>query len=127
MYPIEFMSCVSGLINALRLTPMSSSKWKFPESALVGRACVHCKPAVVVLTRRSDSEFFAAGKNPFVSLNFNALRELAAPRVLVLTFYTVCRLENICRYISLLPFSTQALAMKLVYSAPLWQLVSLWE
>ena len=59
MYPIEFMSCVSGLINALGLTPMSSSKLKFPELARVG--CVAFttkrfvldatifKPAVVVL------------------------------------------------------------------------------
>ena len=60
MYPIEFMSCVSGLINALGLIPMSSSKWKFPVLARAGRApftterfvleATICKPAVVVLT-----------------------------------------------------------------------------
>ena len=60
VYPIEFMSCVSGLINALGLTPMSSSKGKFQKSARVGRAAFTTKrftldstifkPAVVVLT-----------------------------------------------------------------------------
>ena len=60
MYPIEFMSCVSGLINTPGLIPMSSSKWKFPVLVRAGRVAFAaqrfileatiCKPAVVVLT-----------------------------------------------------------------------------
>ena len=58
MYPIEFMSGVSGLINTLGLIRMSSSKWNFPVLARAGRAgfmterfileATIFKPAVVV-------------------------------------------------------------------------------
>ena len=48
------MSCVSGLINALGLIPMLSSKWKFPVLPRAGRVTFTTQRFAVRVHREDD-------------------------------------------------------------------------